>query len=104
MPPPFTSYTPAAGWERRRTIPLVTQGSRSFSIGETSPLHSSYERGCQEKKILPAPRQDADVVTCIQPHPILGGVLGFAPLARRAFQRQCQPQLLVPTQRFHDVV
>src|ERR1035438_3569555 len=73
-------------------------------VGVISPFHSSYERGCQEKKILPAPREDADVVTCIQPRLIPGGVVGLAALDRRAFQRQCQPQLLVPTQRFHKAV
>jgi hypothetical protein len=31
-------------------------------------------------------------------------VIGLAALARRTFQRQHQPQLLVPTKRFHDVV
>src|ERR1039457_5670068 len=54
-------------------------------------LHSSYERGCQEKKILPAPQEDAGVVTCIQPHLILRlilihrGVVALAALARRRF-------------------
>src|ERR1039457_3907186 len=70
----------------------------------TSPYHSSYERGCQEKKILPAPQEDARVVTCIQPHLILRGVIGLAVLDRRVFQRRCQPQLLVPTRRFHEAV
>src|SRR2546425_13359767 len=48
-------------------------------------LHSSYERGCQEKKLLPAPGEDAGVVTYIQPHLILRGVIGLAALARRTF-------------------
>ncbi len=69
----------------------------------TSRLHSSYERGCQEKT-SPAPREDAGVVTCIQPHLMLRGVVGLAALARRRFQRRRQPQLLVPTQRFHKTV
>jgi hypothetical protein len=73
-------------------------------IVEKSPLHSSYERGCQEKTFLPAPREDAGVVTYIQPHLILRGVIGFVALARRMFQRQRQSQLLVPTQRFHEAV
>jgi hypothetical protein len=30
--------------------------------------------------------------------------LVLAALDRRAFQRRCQPQLLVPTQRFHKTV
>jgi hypothetical protein len=71
---------------------------------ETMPSHSSYERGCQERKLLPAPRGDAGVVTCIQPHLILRGVIGLVALARRTFQRQSQPQLLVPTRRFHEAV
>ena len=37
-------------------------------VGVTSPFHSSYEKGCQGKKLLPAPLRDAGVVTCIQPH------------------------------------
>jgi hypothetical protein len=32
------------------------------------------------------------------------GVIGFVALARRTFQRQRQPQLLVPTPRFHEAV
>jgi hypothetical protein len=48
-------------------------------------LQSSYERGCQEKKLFPAPREDAGVVTYIQPHLILRGVLGLVALARRTF-------------------
>ena|ERR1039458_9783630 len=80
------------------------QRKAGLSLDEISRFHLSYERGCQEKKILPAPREDADVVTCIQPRLIPGGVVGLAALDRRAFQRQCQPQLLVPTQRFHKAV
>jgi hypothetical protein len=66
----------------------------------------SYERGCQEKKILPAPPEDAGVVTCIQPHLILihRGVVGLVALARCRFQQRCQPQLLFPTQGFHEAV
>jgi hypothetical protein len=68
-----------------------------------SRFHSSYERGCQGRKILPAPLRDAGVVTYIQPHLILihRGVLGLSTLDRRALRRRRQPQLLVPTQRFH---
>jgi hypothetical protein len=79
---------------------------------DKSRLHSSYERGsyergCQEKKLLPAPLGDAEVVTYIQPHLIphliLRGVIGLVALARRTSPRRCQPQLLVPTRRFHEV-
>jgi len=59
--------------------------TRAVLNGEVSPLHSSYERGCQEKKLLPAPGEDAGVVTYIQPHLILRGVIGLAALARRTF-------------------
>jgi hypothetical protein len=72
-----------------------------------SPLRSSYEKGCQGKNLLPAPLRDAGVVTYIQPHLtphlILRGVIGLVALARRTFPRQSQPQLLVPTRRFHEV-
>ena len=55
------------------------------------PESKFLERGCQEKTFLPAPRGDVDVVTYIQPHLILRGVIGLAALARRTFQRQHQP-------------
>jgi hypothetical protein len=74
---------------------------------ETSLIHSPYEKGCQGKKLLPAPLRDAGVVTYIQPHLIpqliLRGVIGLVALARRTFPRRCQPHLLVPTRRFHEV-
>src|SRR5882724_11689141 len=70
-------------------------------------LHSSYEKGCQGKKLLPPPLRDAGVVTYIQPqlipHLILRGVIGWVALARRIFPWRCQPRLLVPTGRFHEV-
>jgi hypothetical protein len=66
-------------------------------------LHSSYERGCQEKILLPAPRRDAGVVTYIQPSHSRKGV-GLAALARRRLQRRCQPQGLVLTRRFQKAV
>src|SRR6266478_3593031 len=65
---------------------------------------SSYERGCQGKNTSPPLGRDGSVVTYIQPRLILRWVIGFAALARCRFQRQCQPQLLVPTRRFHEVV
>src|SRR6266699_2927875 len=68
---------------------------------------ASYEKGCQGKKLLPAPLRDAGVVTYIQPHLIphliLRGGIGLVALARRTSPRRCQPQLLVPTRRFHEV-
>src|ERR1700675_84357 len=71
------------------------------------PLHSSYEKGCQVKKLLPAPLGDAGVVTYIQPHLIphliSRGGIGLVALARRTFPRRCQPQLLLPTRPFHEV-
>src|SRR5580765_2292417 len=39
---------------------LSPHGCRGYPITvEISPFHSSYERGCQEKRFLPAPRRDA---------------------------------------------
>jgi len=74
---------------------------------ENRPLRSSYEKGCQGKKLLPAPLRDAGVVTYIQPHLIprfiLRGVIGLVALTRRICPWQSQPQLLVPTRRFHEV-
>ena len=76
-------------------------------VVDKSLSRSSYEKGCQEKKLLPAPLRDAGVVTYIQPHLIprltLRGVIGFFALARRTFPRRCQPHLLVPTRRFHEI-
>ena len=58
-----------------------------------------------KKKSFSPPLEKTRVwMTYIQPHLILGGVIGLVALARRTFQRQCQPQLLVPTQRFHKTV
>jgi hypothetical protein len=49
------------------------------------------------EKILSPPLQgQVDVVTYIQPHLILRGVIGLSALDRRAFQRRYQPQVLVP--------
>ena len=80
---------------------------RRWIVGVTSPLHSSYEKGCQGQKLHPAPLEDAGVVTYIQPHLIphliLRGVIGLVALARRTFPRRCQPHLLVPTRRFHEI-
>ena len=92
----------------RQKAALRTRGSvRRAAASSKSLYRSSYERGCQGKKLLPAPLRDAGVVTYIQPHLIphliVRGVIGLVALARRAFPRRCQPQLLVPTRRFHEV-
>ena len=47
-----------------------------------------YERGCQGKNTSPSLQGWVDVVTYIQPHLILRGVIGLAALHRRAFQRR----------------
>ena len=82
-------------------------------VGATSPLHSSYEKGCQVKKLLPAPLRDAGVVTYIQPHLIphliLRGVIGLVALARRAFRGDANPSCLSQLDGFmksvaHDAV
>ena len=44
----------------------------------TSPFHSSYERGCQEKILLHSPPWDPGMVTCIQAPFFLERILGFA--------------------------
>src|SRR5216684_4797072 len=102
-----------ASRNKQPSFVFIPQGTQHFKLtptssGVISPLRSSYERGCQEKKILPAPPEDAGVVTCIQPHLIPRlilihrGVVGLVALARCRFQQRCQPQLFVPTQRFHE--
>ena len=58
----------------------------------------------KEKILRLPPGETLDMVTCIQPCVSPGGALGFAALDRRVFQRRNQPQLLVPTQRFHEAV
>ena|ERR1700686_2745944 len=97
------------------SISGATTRAGTFSSRQTDEIcehrrgreRSSYEKGCQEKKLLPAPLRDAGVVTYIQPRPsphlILRGVNCLVALARRTFPRQSQPQLLVPTRRFHEV-
>ena len=90
-----------------RALRNGTKQATVSSVGVISLLRSSYERGCQGKKLLPAPLRDAGVVTYIQPrlipHLILRGVIGLVALAGRTSPRRCQPQLLVPTRRFHEV-
>ena len=44
-----------------------------------------------------------ELVDCIQPCLLIRGAFGITALDRRVFQRRCQPQLLVPTRRFHEV-
>ena len=89
------------------TNPIQFSAKRSDLLTAVVEFAESYERGCQEKKHLPAPLGDAGVVTYIQPHLtphlILRGVIGLVALARRIFPRRYHPQLLVPTRRFHEV-
>ena len=67
----------------------VRQGANCCNIAIALIL--SYEKGCQVKKLLPAPLRDAGVVTYIQPHLIphliLRGVIGLVALARRTSSR-----------------
>jgi len=67
-----------------------------YTVGEKSRLHSSYERGCQEKILSPALAGNQDVVTYIQPCLLIRGVLDVAILDRRVVQRRCQPQWIIP--------
>ena len=82
-------------------------GARSGHFLLTLAFRSSNEKGCQGKKLLPAPLRDAGAVTYIRPHLIphlmLRGVIGLVALARRTVPRQSQPQLLVPTRQLHEV-
>ena len=50
-----------------------------------SAWSASTEYRPRNKKLLPAPGEDAGVVTYIQPHLIRRGVIGLAALARRTF-------------------
>jgi hypothetical protein len=118
----------ASGWLHRSARPILPQASPVWKVRNLPhcclraresvrrasgfvqipiSLILSYKRGCQGKKLLPAPLRDAGVVTYIQPHLIphliLRGVIGLVALARRTSPRRCQPQLLVPTRRFHEV-
>src|SRR2546428_12451879 len=93
----WISYTKRISWpccgclvaRRASILAIPTTAHKRRSVLALSELHisvhSSYERGCQEKKLLPAPGEDAGVVTYIQPHLILRGVIGLAALARRTF-------------------
>src|SRR6266851_5558628 len=99
----FGSFLPGllVGWHHQSLL-----GSREPTLS-WNQLHSSYEKGCQGKKHPPAPLRDVGVVTYIQPHLIphliLRGGIGLVALARRTSPQRCQPQLLVPTRRFHEV-
>jgi hypothetical protein len=62
--PHIGSFSPGPfGW----FAPPSLLGSREPTLS-WNQLHASYEKGCQEKKLLPAPLGDAGVVTYIQPH------------------------------------
>jgi hypothetical protein len=78
-----------------------------------SPLRSSYEKGCQGKKLLPAPLGDAGVVTCIQPHLIphliFRGVIGLVALLAADFSGDANPSCFSQLDGFmksvaHDAV
>ena len=111
-----TTVLPAArelGNPQRTRVPTFPQRRRLrlLKVGQLlkpAPIVAFLQILVQNvKKILPAPLRDAGVVTYIQPHLIphliLRGVIGLVALARRTFPRRCQPQLLVPTRRFHEV-
>src|SRR5229473_93621 len=61
--------------KRREGCNFGTAGHSDATV-VSRRLHSSYEKGCQEKKLLPAPLRDAGVVTYIQPQLVLGRVIG----------------------------
>ena len=51
----------------------------------SADVHSSYERGCQEKNFSPPLGKTRVWWTYIQPHLMLRGVIGLVALARRTF-------------------
>jgi hypothetical protein len=53
-------------------------------VGAISRLHSSCERGCQEKILSPPLAGNQSLVTCIQPCLLLRGAFAFSLLARGA--------------------
>jgi len=63
-------------------------------VGVTSPLRSSYKRGCQEK-IFPSPLWRPAGGLHPAPSPLWRGFLVLAALVRRVFPRRCQPQLSI---------
>jgi hypothetical protein len=79
-----------------------------FVIDRQLSIHPDFTHLMKEdvkKKILSPPLAgNQGVVTYIQPCLLIRGAFDFTALDRRAFQRRCQPQLLVPTHRFHKTV
>ena len=71
--------------------------NHAASTDDKSPLHSSYERGCQEKILSPALAGNQDVVIYIQPCLLIRGAFDVAALDRRVVQRRCRPQCVIPT-------
>jgi hypothetical protein len=105
-----TGFTLARSTDEGKTFMNYAWAESPFESQQPAFLGDytwSYEKGCQGKKLLPAPLRDAGVVTYIQPrlipHLMRRGVIGLVALARRIFPWRCQPQLLVPTRRFHEV-
>src|ERR1700691_4043430 len=64
--PPF-SVTQTTSIPQQLPPPEHAVASAAPAASYKSRLRLSYERGCQGKNILPAPLEDAGVVTCIQP-------------------------------------
>ena len=112
----------ASGWLHRSARPILPQASPVWKVRNLPhcclraresvrrasgfvqipiSLILSYKRGCQGKKLLPAPLRDAGVVTYIQPHLIphliLRGVIGWslwlAALPRGDANPSCLSQL-----------
>src|ERR1700730_7190230 len=67
---------------------------------EVSRLHSSYERGCQEKTLLHSPPGDLD--RCLHPGPFLfvEGLLVLTLGAPHRVRQECGSQLLSPLSGF----
>src|SRR5215472_11212047 len=73
-------------------------------LREIRRLHSSYERGCQEKLLSRPLAGNQSMVTYIQPCLLIRGAFEVAALDRRVVQRRCQPQVIIPTRWFHGTV
>src|SRR5215469_13142373 len=82
---------------RELAFTALYSASDSRSTVEKSALHSSCERGCQEKSSFPSPRGKPALVTYIQPCLLIRGAFDVAAFVRRVVQRRCQSQWIIPT-------
>ena len=84
-------------------MPVVDGTPRNSQLARTDYTHPMKE-DVKEKILRPPLGGDVSVVTYIQPRLLVRRAFGFGALHGRVIQRRCQPQLLVPTWRFHEAV